>query len=160
MEKLGVYNLYAREKYREKRDRGQFFSNEYQHIANLRIFGRGKGPGSAEFGLLLGAGYHQIDSDDQEGFFNPAAQQSFLHNTASMAQSFHNMPKEGFEGLAETNGSGMILFVGGTVATQGALKLRALPIHYAVNSELKTQLSQLKGASYVSLRANATLIQR
>ena len=110
--------------------------------------------------LSFGGGIHQIDSEDQDGFFNPAAQQSFLHNSLGLAQSFHNMPKELRDGLARTNKRGAIFALGIGMTEKGFSRRLGSPIRYTTEAKLKLEASTLTGASNLQIRGNAEFLSQ
>ena len=106
------------------------------------------------FSLTAGLGFHQIDTEDQEGFFNPAAQQSFLHNTLGWAQTFHNMPSSLKTKLQRSDAVGLIIVAGAGINERGYTRIGSLPIRYGAEAKVKLEASSISNASSINVRGN------
>ena len=100
---------------------------------------RGSGRTVSGASLSLGLGFHQIDTRDQNGIFNPAAQQSFLHNRLGWAQSFHNMPSRLNEDLRQTDDQGVIIVLGASMTGRGYFRVGSVPVRYGAEGKLKLE---------------------
>ena len=76
------------------------------------------------FYIVLGGGFHQLDSRDRDSVTSGIYQQDVLHNQldipgVDLVGTFHNINPRFRPGLLETNGNGVIISPGVGVARSG-----------------------------------------